>query len=277
MRLPWLQIDADGMTRGRLLGRLLGMNEHHGVGLALALWQWALEMSPEGDFSGDVPGDPEMLAAALSWPIGDATRLIACLQRVGLITVIPMLRVRGLNRYRRAWEKNQRRAPTLDCSFSKSLSDGSTATTNGKPLDAPRNNAKLLTSGDRVPVTGDMSAGTGAEPAGTGAEPARKTETETYKKETRVADKPRHPRESDCIGEDFKAIIGAEYLWQKAKDGVAWAALRKHSSVEEIRDRWRRGLAAHGWLKVASVAQLASKWNDLAAAKSNTHSESLSL
>lgn len=108
MRLPWLQVNADGMTRARLLGRLLGVHEHHGVGLAMTLWAWALEMSPEGDFAGNVPGDAELIAAALSWPIGDAARLITQLQKVGLITTAPTLRVRGLSRYRRTWEKNRR-------------------------------------------------------------------------------------------------------------------------------------------------------------------------
>lgn len=154
MRLPWLSIDADGQTRARLLGRLLGVHELHGVGLAITLWTWALEMSPEGDFTGNVPGDPELIAAALSWPIGDAPRLIAQLQRVGLIATAPELRVRGLDRYRRAWEKNQRR------------------NLGNKPEQH-----KGATSGVRVPVTG-------ANPAPVAPEPARKTETETEKLKT---------------------------------------------------------------------------------------------
>lgn len=188
MRLPWLQVDADGLTRARLLGRLLGLHEHHGVGLALALWSWALEMSPEGDFSGNVPGDPELLAAALSWPIGEADRLLSNLQRVGLVATTPNLRVRGLDRYKRAWEKNQRRN-----------------------LGIKPENVNPLNFGDRVPVTGNMRAGTGAEPAKTGAEPARKTETETEKKDFLGPETPKPAKKARRLSaaEEFFAWLSA--------------------------------------------------------------------
>jgi hypothetical protein len=74
------------------------------------------------------------------------------------------------------------------------------------------------------------------------------------------------PRETDCIGEDFEAAGLGKYAWQGAKDGTAWALLRAHSEVPEIRARWRFGLKADGWLRVATVAQLHSKWNDLGVA-----------
>jgi hypothetical protein len=106
MRLPWVSIDADGQTRGRLLGRLLGVNEHQGVGMAIALWQFGVEMSRDGDFSGEVPS-LELIAAACGWSPADAQRLADALQQVGLIATHPKLRVRGLDRYRRTWEKNR--------------------------------------------------------------------------------------------------------------------------------------------------------------------------
>jgi hypothetical protein len=106
VRLPWRSIDDDGETRGRLLGRLLGVHELQGVGMAIALWRAAVEFSRDGDFAGEVPS-PEFIAAACSWPTEDAKRLVAALQQVGLIATHPALRVRGLDRYRRTWEKNQ--------------------------------------------------------------------------------------------------------------------------------------------------------------------------
>lgn len=81
---------------------------------------------------------------------------------------------------------------------------------------------------------------------------------------------PRTPRETDLLQEDFKAIVGTAYVWNGAKDGTAFAKLRKEVSLEEIRTRWKRGLrVTSGWLAVRTVAQLASKWNDLAAAPPN--------
>lgn len=108
MRLPWIQVDADGQTRARLLGRLLGVPETQGIGMAISLWTWALEMSPEGDFTGEVHGDPELISAAVSWPEEDTPRLIKQLQRVGLVATAPALRVRGLDKYKRTWERNRR-------------------------------------------------------------------------------------------------------------------------------------------------------------------------
>jgi len=107
VRLPWLQIDADGQTRARLLGRLLGVPETQGIGMALALWTWALEMAPEGDFSGEVQGGMELVAAAVGWPTDDTKRLAAELQRVGLLQLQPAIRVRGLDRYKDTFDKAQ--------------------------------------------------------------------------------------------------------------------------------------------------------------------------
>ncbi len=80
------------------------------------------------------------------------------------------------------------------------------------------------------------------------------------------AKKPRAvvPRETDFLKADFLLVTGKEYKFQGAKDGVAFAELRKTEAMGEIRIRWIRGLRATGWHHVASVAQLLSKWNDLA-------------
>jgi len=132
----------------RRLARLLSIPEPHALGIAMLLWQWALEIAPDGDFAGFVPetgnnaADTGILAAAVCWPVDDSARLVSELQRVGFLETAPRLRVRGLDRYRRAWEKNRR-----------------------KPV-------KTLNSGCGVPETG-------ASDAGTRDFPARQTETET--------------------------------------------------------------------------------------------------
>lgn len=90
------------------------------------------------------------------------------------------------------------------------------------------------------------------------------TDTPNTEKQQAPPKKPAPPRESDALVADFQAIVGAKYLWQGAKDGVALAALRKNHSLEEVRARWRKGLAASGWASCRTVAQLAAKWNDLA-------------
>jgi hypothetical protein len=151
MRLPWLQVEQDGLTKCRLLARLLGVPETQGIGIGMSAWQWALELAPDGDFSGTIPG-PEMLAAATGWPVSDAARLVSEMQRVGMLATAPVMRIRGLDRYRRAWEKNQRKS--------------------SKPAD----------SGSRVPETG-------ANPAPTRAVSARQTQTQTQNPLTALSDK----------------------------------------------------------------------------------------
>ena len=79
-----------------------------------------------------------------------------------------------------------------------------------------------------------------------------------------TAPAPRAPRDSDLLCADFESLTGSPYGWNGAKDGVALAWCLKQAPLEEVRARWRRGLAADGWLLVRTVAQLRSKWNDLA-------------
>jgi len=141
VRLPWLQADQEGLARCRLLARLLGVPETQGIGIGMALWQWALECAPDGDFSGNVP-DSALMSAAVGWAVDDAARLVTELQRVGLVATTPQLRVRGLERYRRAWEKNRR---------------------------SPRKSVKSV---DAVPEPG-------ANPPGSAPKPARQTQTQT--------------------------------------------------------------------------------------------------
>jgi len=115
---------------------------------------------------------------------------------------------------------------------------------------------------------GSLPAAAGGQPGSVpGSAPALTASSEqraASSESKSTAPASRTPRETDALVEDFKAATGVEYRWQAAKDGVAFAALRKEFTLEEIRTRWRRGLKATGWRNVATVAQLASKWNDLA-------------
>lgn len=90
------------------------------------------------------------------------------------------------------------------------------------------------------------------------------TEHRAPKKES--APTPSTPRETDILVDDFKAVTGAAYMWQGAKDGAALSRLKGIASLDEIRSRWRAGLKApaDAWASCRTVAQLAAKWNDLA-------------
>ena len=157
-------------------------------------------------------------------------------------------RVRGAEKYLRIREGNSRGGKAA----SGNLKRGG-----GKP------------GGSRV----GSREGAGREPGEvSGSLPALTPSTEhraPNTKEETSAPAARTPRESDLLIEDFKAVIGSTYAWQGAKDGTAFADLRKHATLEEVRSRWRRGLAApaEAWASCRTVAQLKSKWNDLAQAR----------
>lgn len=80
---------------------------------------------------------------------------------------------------------------------------------------------------------------------------------------------PSQPRDSDRLAAVFSEVTGQAYLWQGAKDGAALAELLKAATLEQVLDRWRRGLkaSADDWASCRTVAQLRQKWNDLADAK----------
>ena len=249
MRLPWIQVDEDGMTRCRLLARLLGVREAEGFGIGVSLWRWALEMAKDGDFSGDISeADPSLVAAAVGWPIDQNQKLIADLQRVGLISTNPGLRVRGLDRYRRAWEKNNR-----------------------KP-------SKSMNYGDEVPVSGASSAGNRAEPA---RQTETETETETKKKQKTASEKtpappltlvescppkpkkpkpekptdPRHAPLVKVLCEVFSEVRGSEYPFGP-RDAAAVRDLLAAEGPDVIAPAWARALRHGGFPAVSTLPEL---------------------
>lgn len=89
--------------------------------------------------------------------------------------------------------------------------------------------------------------------------------------------KPASPRLkplSEALVADYLAVRGCDYRHQGAKDAQALKSLLPVATDEEVRARWRRGLAATGWASCSTLAQLASKWNDLAASDGGPPQES---
>lgn len=64
---------------------------------------------------------------------------------------------------------------------------------------------------------------------------------------------------------DYPIVRREAYRHGGAKDALGLKALLPIASDEEIRARWRKGLCATGWASCSTLAQLGSKWNDLAA------------
>ena len=249
MRLPWIQVDKEGIARCRRLARHLKVPEAQGIGIGIMLWEYALEIAPDGDFTGAIP-DTESLAAAVMWPTEDAPRLVTEMQRVGLIATTPTLRCCGLDRYKAAWEKNQRRS--------------------SKPPD----------SRGRVPATGDNPPGFAREPHGTARKTETETETETHKKQKTFAglagatppkakstkalkeDKPVDPRHAPLIkalAETFVAIKGVPYPFGGGRDAKAVTSLLAKAEPDAIDRAWARALREATHPPIACIYELEPK------------------
>jgi hypothetical protein len=96
-----------------MLGRLLNIGEHAGIGLAVTYWSWALEMAPVDsrgvpDLRGLVT-DFEAVVVGVGWDAAETDKLHRALLLTGLFQDDPM-RVRGLSRYLVYFEKKARDA-----------------------------------------------------------------------------------------------------------------------------------------------------------------------
>jgi len=62
----------------------------------------------------------------------------------------------------------------------------------------------------------------------------------------------------------YAEVMGGEYLWQGARDAEGLKRiLALNAPPDTIDEKWRVGLKGKGWASAKTVAQLASKWNDL--------------
>lgn len=78
-------------------------------------------------------------------------------------------------------------------------------------------------------------------------------------------EKGRRKRVSDRLSEIFLEARQEKYKFAHAKDGEALGRILGACDDDEaIFARWRRGLFGSGWERVSTIAQLDTKWNDLA-------------
>ena len=231
MRLPWIQVEKAGIAQCRLLARLLGIPEAQGLGMGLMLWEWALEIAKDSDFSGNVP-DAELVAVALMWPVEDAARLVAQLQRVGMMATHPQLRVRGLDRYRSAWEKNRR-------NYGKPAKSGGTLPGSAVSPRLPARKTETET---------DIKESAAVAPVLLVVPEARKP---------RRSD-PRHQPLVARLSDTFKADRGWPYPFDGGRDGKAVSGLLTKAEPDAIVAAWTRALNHVGFPSVSTLSELST-------------------
>lgn len=292
MRLPFLQIDQDALIRARTLAGLLAIPAAHGIGLAVSLFAWALDMAPDGDLSGHIrdANPAEMVAAGVGWT-GDSQRLYLALQRVGFIEVAAMAnacdRIRGLSRYEAA--------TTTKAARSEAGRKGAAARW-GKRGEAPQPMANACDS-DAIRMANDAQTQTQTQilkaQAGVRApepdtpppvEPTAPVQAELLPPgagDRRQPDSPgaafrrkrgqpkakpvRHAALRLAVSEAFQESRGSCYGFLP-KDDAPLDRLTAIATQEDILGRWRIGLAQPEgkWQRCSSVAELERKWNELA-------------
>ena len=70
---------------------------------------------------------------------------------------------------------------------------------------------------------------------------------------------------TEALVDAYAHIRGSAYSHGGAKDAQALKRLLPLAQDAEISRRWAHGLRATGWASCSTIAQLAAKWNDLAA------------
>lgn len=112
MRLPYLQVTQETWENARQLEVLTGADMAHCFVALCDVWRWALSLGPEDQPPTGVCDSPRaerLLCAAAGWR-GDPGELVQALTDLGLVERLPVgLRVRGMDRYKRTWEKNRRK------------------------------------------------------------------------------------------------------------------------------------------------------------------------
>lgn len=260
MRLPFLQVTQETWTKAKMLARVLGISRQHAFALVCDLWAWALDVGPSDEPPTGIVTSPratEMMAGALEWT-GEPAALANAFVDVGLIEWAgDTIRVRGMDRYRAAWEKaakererKQRYAAKRAEEFSaaKAESDAE-ATRKGRGSDAefrPKTQTQTQTQTQKS-----------QKPP-----PARKSEPERVKTATQPEARPLFERLNDV----FKKHRGSDYTHSFPDEQAIRGLLTKASGDEaEIIRRYELGLRRRRFPLITTWVDLNQRWNDCAA------------
>lgn len=112
MRIPWLRVDAEAIQKALSVAAILKISHNEAIGGLVNLWLWVLsephhDERPDGWVRGDFAA--ERIAAATQWK-AESNLVIRALVVTGFLTSENRnsMRVRGMSRYARTFEKNSR-------------------------------------------------------------------------------------------------------------------------------------------------------------------------
>lgn len=234
--LPWIPLEVGFPTGPHAIALSVALGKPRAWSYAAQLWCWAADHQADGRFEG--PAAVATVEAAAGWD-GDPGKLVEvmALSHIGLLDVTE----RGF--YIHNWH--------LHC---------------GAHIEKrEKDRVRHRVGGSKEPPR-KLHGATKEVRQNSAHEKEREREKE--KDQKHAPGKPAPPSgfkaAQDMVVAVFLEIRKAKYLWGGAKDTEGLKRLLSEP-LAEIERRWRAGLTSQGWRETATVAQLAAKWNDLAA------------
>ncbi len=257
MRLPFLQVDADALTRARVLAKLLGTDRHRAVSMMVDLWTWALESDGDGKPSGVIynPSAAVQLAGAVEWD-RDADAMISALVSARLVEHVPEgLRVRGMDRYHAAWDRQEadkaRKAEARAKLSEKRSPQEVRRKSAGHPQDVrgtsaghPQDGANIPADVRSIDVDVDVDV--------------KKLETTSPYARTRAEGSPLRDR----LSEVFSELRGASYSFSFECEQAGKRVMQlAQGDDDEILRRWRNALSRTRYPQCDGMKDLVRHWN----------------
>jgi hypothetical protein len=195
MRLPYVQLAEKFIeAQSRIVATKLGVNRVSAIGMGAQLFAFAIQATgsddapPDGVFDGDDAAD--IIEAGMEWG-GERGKAFGAFVRADVIEQLQNgARVRGMDRYRDAWEKQQKRKDGLAAHLSAPEQSAARAEHARKAAQARWG---MPTDAQPMPINAPSmpkDAQGHAQPMLSNAQNAPKTETET---ETETEKKPLLP------------------------------------------------------------------------------------
>jgi hypothetical protein len=284
--LPYTQVDRAVKPRATLLAGAMQITPQHALGSLIEFW----------DLCGDPREIERLLADGKSEVILDATEITnrfaiasgkaiqpSVLVSAGLLEPKggDLFRVRGMSRYFRPIEgrllaRAKASAGGKASAAARKAKYGTAQPPIGRSEPGSSQVRSEFEPGSNYPS--NYPSNQRSNPVRTSAEPgpnlssnppeaavSGQRSTPSLKTLADAFASPPWKATQDRICDAFADLRQKPYHWQGVKDSAALKRLLSKESPDEILRRWRYALDAVGWLQCNTVAQLASKWNDLSA------------
>ena len=260
MRLPFLQIDADFVAhKSRDVAAVLGCSRVQAVGHLSMLWAWALSRGPEDAAPDGViigPRAAQLLESGAEW-LGERGAFVNALSdpSVGLIEQVDGgYRVRGMDRYRKAWDR-QRKDRDRKADVRR--------TSSGQAQDGVRQ-TQIQTQIQKEEDPPNPPGGDPSPPDDKGYIPPRNIVSPPSEPHPFEAAAPPEESLQDGINRVNREALGSDYPWDDARDIPAskrCLVLANGAGVPEVLKRYGHGVRAQFAQRVSSLTELARKWN----------------